>query len=187
MTQHSSPQAGRTLLTLLFAILGFFSIGSLARGQDKQVTTVSPLYEEEQYLFKTNEFFIDIFGAIANAKSFEIGDVAGGGLGVGYFFTRYTAVYAEGYLLDSSDVDGAALGGVILRLPLDDFCTAFYAFAEYGGMFGDDATGSFQFGAGVDIRLTDHTSFFVDAREIDNQHTSLDSGNLYRIGLRFVF
>jgi hypothetical protein len=147
----------------------------------------SMLYEEPLYLFNEGEFFIDVFFATANADRFEIGDASGGGLGFGYFFHRYIGVMAEGYNIDATDQDLALLGGVVLRLPMDDFCTALYAFAEYGGTFGDDSEPTIQFGGGFDVRLTDHTSFFADWRSIQNRHTSLDNGELFRLGLRFVF
>lgn len=187
MTKHRFRQAGRSVLAISGTVLGLLALACPTPAQDKQVTTVSPLYEEPLYLFNTNEFFIDVFGAVANADTFEIGDAFGGGLGVGYFFTRYTGVYAEGWIIDAADQDGAALGGVMLRLPMDDFCTALYAFAEYGGTFGEESEPSFQFGAGFDIRLTDQTSFFFDARSMQNRHTSLDNGELFRFGLRFIF
>ena len=147
----------------------------------------SIIYEEPLYLFNAGEFFIDVFAATANADRFEFGDAAGGGIGFGYYFSRYFGVTAEGWTIDTTDQDTALLGGVLVRLPMDDFCTAFYAFAEYGGTFGDESEPTIQFGGGLDIRLTDHTSLFADWRSIQNRHTSLDNGELFRLGLRFVF
>lgn len=146
-----------------------------------------PVTVEPEHLFNEGELFLDVFGAFANGDEFELGDVAGGGAGLGYFFTRHLAVYGEAYVLDAADQDVAVLGGLMVRLPMDDFATAFYAFAEYGGTFGDRNEPSFQFGAGVDVRLTYGVSFFADARGIQNRHTSLDDGELFRVGLRFIF
>lgn len=185
MLNHHLPIHRCQAAVLVTIVLTTLACPTALHAQDKQV--VSPLLDEPAYLFNQAEVFLDLFGAVGNSDQFEIGDAAGGGLGLGYFFTRYTAVYAEGYFLDAPDVDGAALGGLILRLPMDDFCTAFYAFAEYGATFGDETEGTFQFGGGIDIRLTDHVSFFADARSIQNKHTSIDNGELFRLGLRLVF
>jgi hypothetical protein len=201
MNKHAALSRGRNGLVVSALALLLISTATLPADEPPSLSLDGPapsygkssaigtsiLYEEPLYLFNSGEFFIDVFAAIANSDRFEIGDAAGGGIGFGYYFTRYFGVMGEGYTIDTTDQDTALLGGLVVRVPMDDFCTALYAFAEYGGTFGDESEPTFQFGGGLDIRLTDHTSFFADWRSIQNRHTSLDNGELFRIGLRFVF
>ncbi len=142
---------------------------------------------EDLYLFESGEVFVDLYGTVVGGTDFRPDVSGGGGIGVGYFINRYLGVMAEGYLLDEPNHDGSIMGGLIVRIPVDDICTAFYGFAEIGGEFTDESRMTLQFGGGLDIRMTDHVSVFSDARAVFTDESELDTAWLFRGGLRFVF
>lgn len=146
-----------------------------------------PLADDSMHLFKAGEVFIDLYGTVVGGTDFRPDVSGGGGIGAGYFFNRFFGVMAEAYLLDLPGYHGSAAGGLIVRLPVDDYCTAFYGFAEAGADFSDETRLSLQFGGGLDIRMTDHVSIFTDARGVFSDSSKVDTAWLFRGGVRFVF
>jgi len=142
---------------------------------------------EDLYLFKSGEVFVDLYGVIVGGTDFEPDFSGGGGVGAGFFFNRYFGVMGEVYLLDFPDHEGSVTGGIVARLPVDDFCTAFYGMALVGAEFSDETRISLQFGGGLDIRMTDHVSVFSDARGVFTSSSKLDTAWLVRGGIRLVF
>lgn len=141
----------------------------------------------DYYLFKPGEVFVDIYGTVIGGANLKPDVSGGGGIGAGFFFNRFIGVMAEGYLLDLPDYTGSIAGGLIVRLPVDDICTAFYGFAEIGADFSDKTRYSRSFGGGIDVRMTDHVSVFADARTVFVESGQVDSAWLLRSGIRFVF
>lgn len=100
----------------------------------------------------------------------------GGGLDAKYFFMRYFGIGAEGYLLNSRDTVGAALGTLTFRYPISSSRVAPYVFGgagavfdssdRFGGRFfrddSDDSRAVGQFGGGVEFRLTPHIGLLQD-------------------------
>ena len=143
--------------------------------------------DDSMHLFKAGEVFVDLYGTVVGGTDFRPDVSGGGGVGAGYFFNRFFGVMAEAYLLDLPGYHGSAAGGFIVRLPVDDYCTAFYGFAEAGADFSDETRLSLQFGGGLDIRMTDHVSLFTDARSVFSDSSKVDTAWLFRGGVRFVF
>ena len=154
------------------------------------------------YLFNEGEWFIDVFGSGAEGNAhgrknpntgnsragYNFDEDHGVGLGAGYFFTRHLGAMVEGYGLDIPGHHITLLGGLIVRIPVDDFALSFYGFAEAGAYFGNSTRPTFQFGGGVDVRLTDHVGTFFDARIVStNNEDEGDDFTLLRLGLRFTF
>ncbi|MES2309980.1 MAG: outer membrane beta-barrel protein [Verrucomicrobiota bacterium] len=148
-----------------------------------------PMIEQDlPYLFKANEWSVDVFGTRAfTEKSGLYRDDFGGGLGVNYFFSRYFGVGFDGYAWDGSknDTVGAVSGNLIVRFPIEHCHLAPYLFAGPGGHFGPQTELSAQGGGGVEYRFSDKMGVFADARyvAVDNQNNYV----LPRVGLRFNF
>jgi hypothetical protein len=161
-----------------------------------------PYVESDMWLYQPGEFYVDVFAIGATGQGNNFGSSLGGGAAFGWWCTRYFGVMVEGFGADlPNGHDATLLGGVQLRLPVDDAAFAFYIFAEGGGYFADRDGGTFQAGLGLDVRLIQSVSLIFDVRGIDvsNQHNgdltgraafdekSADGAILYRLGLRFVF
>jgi hypothetical protein len=161
-----------------------------------------PFVESDMWLFQPGEMYIDVFGIGATHQGNDFGDTLGAGAAFGYWYNRYFGVLVEAYAADlPQGHDATLLGGIQLRLPVDDAAFAFYIFASGGGFFADKNGATFQGGIGVDVRLTETTSLIFDVRAINvwGQNLNLPVGRetkiakeadgaiLYRLGLRFVF
>ena len=112
----------------------------------------------------------------------------GGGADVKFFFSKYWALGAEGFVVDANDnTGGAGLGTVTFRFPIGCSRFAPYGFAGVGVLGGgshtsrfystDDETFEFvedrhfqnkhalavgQFGAGLEVRITRHIGVMAD-------------------------
>ena len=152
--------------------------------------------EKDLWLFKPGEFYIEGFAIGDTTRNNNFGDTAGAGGALGYYFSRHFGVMLEGfsanlpggtvivhntgrhappahpYLEQQSKQSTMASAGLQARIPFDDSCFALYAFALGGGYFGDNTGGTLSAGLGIDVRLTEHTSLFFDARavKVSNQH-----------------
>lgn len=142
---------------------------------------------DDMYLFESGEAFVDLYGIVVGGTDFRPDVSSGAGIGAGYYFNRFFGVMAEASLLDLPNHNGSITGGLIARIPVDDYCTAFYGFAEMGADFSDETRFSLHFGGGLDVRMTDNISVFMDARSIFSDSSEIDTAWLFRGGLRFLF
>jgi opacity protein-like surface antigen len=197
---------------LILALIGAVALTSVAyaggqsdAGRDKDVKPTAPFYDwyaDRQwnlsiwgtYAFTGNEYREDRFLGVDHAF--------GAGLDAKYFFTRYLGAGLEGYLLDTDETAGAALGTLTFRYPISRSRFAPYVFAGGGVIFnGDDEfrftrTGVFrrdddsnpvgQFGGGFEFRLTPHVGLINDL-----SWNVIDGGDnnfgMVRTGVNFSF
>src|SRR3954470_2086035 len=110
-------------------------------------------------LFSPYELSLDLFGSVYNddRHSFS-GERANGQLGVGvgtsYFLTRELGLSVETTISDNgSAFFDSLVGSVIYRYPIEEYRTAPYAFAGFGGQFDvrDEVSG--HLGLGLEYRL----------------------------------
>jgi len=116
----------------------------------------------------------------------------GGGADIKFFFSKYWALGAEGFVLDANDnIGGAGLGTFTFRWPIGCSRFAPYAFGGFGALGGGSHTNRFhlertnafeeeiesdiersgknhrtlaigQFGAGLEVRITRHIGVMGD-------------------------
>jgi hypothetical protein len=168
-------------------LFGALQTAQAGLSEPEPLPTLDLTDTSDYYLFKSGEVFIDLYGTVIGGSKLHPKVAGGGGIGGGFFFNRYMGVMAEGYLLDLPDYTGSLAGGLVVRLPVDDICTAFYGFALFGADFSDETRDSQSFGGGFDVRMTDHTSLFADARTVFVGSGQVDNEWLIRSGIRFVF
>ena len=137
--------------------------------------------------FNGSELQLDGFGV---AAFLDDSTEWGGGVGINYFMTPYFGLGGDIYWAKiSSSLEHNISGSAILRLPLEDFCAAIYAFG--GGGFHSDSSnaGTIHVGLGYEWRplgpegfglFTDVRYTWVDSHEIE------DAAQL-RFGVRAIF
>lgn len=127
-------------------------------------------------------------------------DVYGVGIGANYYFNTYLGLGADATWLNGNTnlnlgagaVDlGVFTGSVLLRLPMEDYRIAPYAFAGGGVTAGDGTWGSAHWGLGVECRIVpDHVGLFGDGRWnfYGSRFGQGDQNNFqFRAGIRLVF
>jgi hypothetical protein len=145
------------------------------------------------HLYHAQEVSVDLYGAgMLHESDFNDGARArhnlryGGGAGLNLFFTRFIGIGADADSISfhHSFVD-TTTGNLILRLPIPGTGLAPYLFGGAGYQFQgiDQVVGGG--GIGLELRVVQHFSFFVDARYLAAQKTE-DFG-LGRAGVRLSF
>ena len=145
--------------------------------------------------FTDQELSLDLFGSYIHPEekfshlfqtNIRHDGTWGGGVGLNYFFAKNVGIGAD---VDMGANGGtfvdAALGNLILRLPIESAGLSPYVFG--GGGRGFDPTGQWLWdgGVGLEFRFNPVTGLFVDGRYIWAETTS---DALYlRAGLRLVF
>ncbi len=184
----------------IIAAIAFAASGLTMWAQDNstmsvnQATTVNTTTTPDR-LFSENELSLDLFGTgsvnqntINNISGARVrhGGRLGAGAGLTYYATRYFGIGADAYTENTQHnfVDDAS-ANLYLRLPLDAIHLAPYIYGGGGRQF-DPAYATFaQAGAGVDIRVTRHWGFFVDARYVMPEHVG--NFGVGRAGVRLLF
>jgi hypothetical protein len=159
-----------------------------------QTTTVNSTTTPDQ-LFNGNELSLDLFGTgsinkdtidhISGARV-RHGGRLGAGAGLTYYATRYIGIGADAYSenAEHSFVNDAS-GNLYLRLPLDAIHLAPYIYGGAGRQIEPVYATFGQAGAGVDLRITRHFGFFVDARYVMPEHVG--NFGVGRAGVRITF
>jgi hypothetical protein len=156
-------------------------------------TTPQPAPDDRWHLYHPCELSVDGFGmASLHEYDFNNGVRArrdlrwGGGAGINFFFTKYIGVGGDAYAVSThhSFVD-TTTGNLIFRVPIADTGIAPYIFGGAGYQFAgiDQLVGGG--GLGVEFRLVQHFSLFVDARYLAAAKTA-DFG-VGRAGVRISF
>jgi hypothetical protein len=109
-------------------------------------------------------------GHVSNDRFMGRDNVWGGGVDVKFFFSKYWAIGAEGFILDTKhNIGGAGLGTFTFRYPIGCSRFAPYAFGGVGALGGGsrwidnkhvEAVG--QAGAGLEVRITHHIGLMGD-------------------------
>ena len=123
-------------------------------------------YEKsDDHLFRDRELSLDLFGTYASRDFRGVrNDRLGGGLGIGYFLTRFVGIGADSYL-EEWKTPYRVNGNVVVRLPLDSWHIAPYVFGGGGREFKYAPQWTAHGGAGVEFRLNHHTKCRAQARE----------------------
>ena len=135
-------------------------------------------------LFEAKEFFIDGFYSLRDFD--DTGARSGGGMGLGYYFTRFC-----GSMVEVAGVNGgsgenlAAAASMLFRLPVDHAAFALYGLVGAGYSFGGVEQWDLEIGGGVDVRLLDQLSSFADVRYVEPDQG--EGGASMRVGLRHLF
>jgi opacity protein-like surface antigen len=135
------------------------------------------------FLFNAGEYFLDLGANYFEGSTFD--QEFGYGVGGGYYFTRHIGVGADLIVFEESDdTDLSGDLHLLLRAPIDSAALALYGLVGVGFMTGDSDEFAYHFGAGVDVRLLDHLSVFLEARHIERE----DFAGLtaLRFGIRIV-
>ena len=186
----------------LAAVLTFLSLAVEAQtdvppttSSDYSSTTTTTTTAPDDRLFRSQELSVDLFGTLAENEeffdhatgtTFKKNGRLGAGAGATLFFSRYVGISGDAWSENTSGrfVDNAS-GNLVLRLPFDAVHLAPYIFGGGGYQF-DPANESFaQAGGGLDIRVTAHWGFFVDARYVIPR--TRDNFGLGRAGIKIVF
>lgn len=145
------------------------------------------------HLYHAQEMSVDLYGVgLLHESDFDNGVRArhdlryGGGAGLNFFFTRFIGVGADADAITfhHSFVD-TTTGNLIFRMPIPHTGLAPYLFGGAGYQFQgiDQVVGGG--GIGLEIRVVQHFSFFVDARYMAAQKT--DDFGIGRAGVRLRF
>jgi hypothetical protein len=199
-----------SMKSTLYHILSVFALGvSMAAGgvtsSSKMVTNPIPLPPLPEEVFGVGPF-VSIFAAgnlhRENRPQFGgnfVDDGIGGGLSVGYFFTRNLGLELSGDALDTRSVDNdlnfdadddnlyEVTAALLVRAPYESIRLAPYAMFGAGGGFDGASQGIWFAGGGLEYRLpgSGRYGLFSDARytwaAVSNDYV------LIRLGLRYSF
>ncbi|HEV2456520.1 MAG TPA: hypothetical protein VGY98_19820 [Verrucomicrobiae bacterium] len=148
---------------------------------------------DHHHLYHACELSVDMYGVgLLHESDFNNGTRArhnlrfGGGAGLNFFFTRYIGIGGDACAItfNHSFVD-TTTGNLILRIPIANTGLAPYIFGGVGYQFQgvDQIVGGG--GAGLEVRVVPHFSFFVDARYLAAVKT--DDFGMGRAGVRLSF
>lgn len=128
----------------------------------------------------------DVFGGALLPDG--VGDnVLGGGVGVNYFFCRNFGIDLN-YGLYATDSEHHQFdGNLILRAPIDSLCIAPYLLVGGGLSTNGTTQGTYQAGAGIDVRFSSASNLGVFAEGA--YHWAEEEANFttVRLGLRIPF
>lgn len=123
-------------------------------------------FEPSGDAFPPNEIRYDLYGTWAGHRRKDAnGDHAGLGIGATYYFNRYLGVGAQTYL-ESFDWPNHLDANVIGRYPIMQTGFAPYGLGGFGRQFNLMPQWTFHIGGGLEFRLNDLTSVFVDIRRV---------------------
>ncbi len=203
------------LLFTALAALGTAAQAGTYVTQQQYTQEVTRTFESIS-LYNAGELQLDLFGAYVfrddgDSRLFS-DDVAGGGVGVNYFFTRGFGLGLEGMVFDTDgDTLGSTAANLFLRKPFGESGFALYAFAGAGIVFNADHLDEEDFerardrldddrepsdaddiifeahaGLGLEYRFSENFGIFTDGRRtfVDRDDSDYTSG---RVGVRIVF
>ncbi|MDZ4816851.1 MAG: outer membrane beta-barrel protein [Verrucomicrobiota bacterium] len=146
----------------------------------------------ETSLFRDRETQVDVFGLYLHDTGSSLlrgdDDTFGGGIGWSHFFNRYLGLGVEGdFWSGNEDVNGAALGNLIARYPIDwnNYGIAPYVMGGPGVVFASGTEFAGHLGGGVEFRFSPKWSVFADGRYLFVEN--LSDGVMARSGLRYNF
>ena len=119
-------------------------------------------------------------------------DRAGGGIGLGFFFSENLGVNFSYHAFDTEpSVHHVGTADLVLRFPIHDLCIAPYVFGGGGVITNGETDGLFRAGGGIDIRL-DQVScvgFFIDGAYnwIEDSDSSHEDDVIVRAGFKIPF
>jgi opacity protein-like surface antigen len=128
----------------------------------------------------------DIFGAAILPEGGE--DALGGGIGVNYFFTPNIGLDFNYSAFATDSVHHQLDGNIVLRAPIDSLCIAPYALAGGGFATNSSNRGTYQVGAGIDVRLQSMNCLGIFAEGL--YHFAADDTpdfTTVRLGVRIPF
>jgi hypothetical protein len=174
----------KALMSLLIgtAIAGTSFAGAPVMGKEYKQPVPEPT------CFKDTELQLDVFGSYNETRYGGYEDGYGGGLGVNYYFMRYVGIGVDGNIYD-----GGASGvwnvssSLLLRLPLDSCCLAFYALGGGGIQMDGTTAGTWHVGGGLEYRVVpEKIGIFGEGRYIWSADSAGDTAQA-RLGVRVVF
>ncbi len=115
-------------------------------------------------------------------------EAAGGGVGMSYFFTRNLGIDLNYSLFATSKEHHQFDGNLVLRAPIDSLCIAPYLLAGGGFATNSNSYGTYQAGAGIDIRLQSMNCLGIFAEGL--YHFANDEApdfTTVRLGVRIPF
>ena len=169
-----------TFLTALF-------LGTSAyAGPDYQPTLVPA--PSTTSCFGGSELQLDGFGV---ASFLDDSSEWGGGTGINYFTTPYFGLGADIYWTKIGDsLEHNLSASAILRLPMEDFCSALYTFGGGGLHTDNENVGTVHIGAGFEWRPIgpDSIGLFTDIRYTwADEDKGIEDAAQLRIGVRAIF
>ena len=184
----------KTLLLTLSAIgiLGGSAVAgdvwSKAPVIDEKNPPLEPCFVAGEIQFDIISIYVDPVGGGDYGDYYgdeSLDDSAGGGLGLGYYFTEYVGVRAEAYWFDGGSAIHSITGSLVVRYPFQDSCVAPYVYGGGGGHFDSVNQGSGHLGAGIEMRFNPSFGLFADYRYTWTEET--EDWRMYTLGLRWVF
>ena len=154
--------------------------------QQGQVIGLEPmanLNDEDYQLFKAREMFFDLNYLYAESDGF--GSASGGGASFGYYLTHMFGGQVDAMAFNGPTSDFMASAGITARLPVDFAATAFIFYLGCGYQTGHTNEFNLQYGAGIEVRMTEHTGLVLDFRQIEPESSGPLS--MFRAGIRFLF
>jgi hypothetical protein len=147
-------------------------------------------------LYRADELDVDFFGSYLNreGKFNELLNTDanhgtwGGGVGLGYFFTRELGLGADVNFSDHPGrITDQATGNLLLRLPIGSSGFAPYIFGGGGRTFSPDWEWVYGVGVGVELRFSRQVGIFADGRFLWSDVSSANDRGLVRAGVRVAF
>jgi hypothetical protein len=130
----------------------------------------------------------DLFGAAILPAEGGGDDAFGGGIGVNYFFSPYVGLDLNYAAYATDSVHHQVDGNLVLRAPINSLCIAPYALAGGGFATNSSNRGTYQVGAGIDVRLQSMNCLGIFAEGL--YHFAADDTpdfTTVRLGVRIPF
>ncbi len=114
-------------------------------------------------------------------------DVLGGGVGYNYFFTRNFGIDVNYGLYATNSEHHQFDGNLVLRAPIDSLCIAPYILAGGGYATNSFKSGTYQVGAGIDVRFQSAGCLGMFAEGLYHFSSNTPDFTTVRLGLRVPF
>ena len=171
----------------LFTLLTALTFGASAYAGPDYSPTLVPA-PTTQSCFNGSELQLDGF---AVASFLDASTEWGGGAGINYFTTPYFGLGGDIYWAKIGDsLEHNLSASAILRLPLEDFCSAIYGFGGGGLHTDNENIGTIHVGVGFEWRPVgpDGIGLFTDLRYTwADEDKGVEDAPHLRVGVRAIF
>jgi len=182
-----------TTIAALFGAASLLVAGPMVSGKSGKVTVVEPPPAGCECF--EGGWALGGYAALFMPEG-DLDDEVGGGIIADYFFNRYFGISAYAQWAEINDHGDDSFihnygADAVLRFPITSICIAPYLFAGPGVHTNSSTEFIGRFGAGLDIRLWDCNSLFVDWTYTlpggDGNSDEIDEYQVVRLGLKFRF